>query len=123
MERIAVFTKGLTEEQKKEILNYAKSSYDFFGEYSEEKSLLEDAVERVVERQEDSVQVIDRGKFDLVLVFDSLAGEIKTELEDLGIETISFKKQMQIKKNKHEETEEIEVNVKNIGEYKKIEPL
>lgn len=127
MENVAVFTKDLADEQKKEMIDYVKCSHSFSGEYQEEKSLLEDAVKRIVERYEKSINVIDKGKFDCVLIRDrdSLSEEIKEELEDLVIKIIIFKKQMQIKEDRKEyrENDGMEVDVSDEGDYKKIEPL
>ncbi len=127
MENVAVFTKYLADEQKKEMIDYVKCSYYFSGEYQEEKNLLEDAVKRIVERYDKSINVIDKGKFDCVLVYnsDSLSEEIKEELEDLVIKIIIFKKQIQIKEDRKEyrENDGMEVDVSYEGDYKKIEPL
>lgn len=122
--KTAVFTKGLGEEQRKELLNYARISYDLFGEYSEEKKLLEDAMKRVVEKHGDYVQVVKKGGFGVVIVFDSIAEELAKELENLGIKIISFRRQIKIEKeSRNEEEEGIEVNVEDEGKYKRLEPL
>lgn len=124
---VAVFTKDLTDEQKKKMIDYAKCNWDFSGEYSEEEKLLEGADERIVERHENSLDVINRGKFDCVLVydFDSLSENSKKELEDLGIKLIIFRRQMKIEeeRGRYIEKEEIEVEVTDEGDYKKLEPL
>ena len=127
MENVAVFTKDLADEQKKEMTDYVKCGYSFSGEYKEEKNLLEDAVKRVVERYDKSINVIDKGMFDCVLVYNSnsLSKEIKEELEDLAVKIVIFKKQMQIKEDRKEykENDGMEVSVSDDGDCKKIEPL
>ncbi len=126
--RVAVFAKGLPQKQIKEMTEYVKCRWNFSGHYSEEEKLVEDAGSRVVEKHGDGFDVIKEGKFSHVLVFDSycLNEETLKELHDFfGIEVLNFKslkkREKYLKENK--ETDEVEVNVEDEGEYKRVEPL
>jgi hypothetical protein len=121
---MAVFTRGITDEQRKEMINYAKCDWEFVGEYSDPEKLLEDAGQRVVERHGNAFHVIKEGKFGYLLVYDfsSLSREITDDLQKVfGIHVLSFKKQMEIKETERkEDPTEIEVNLEDEGDYKVV---
>ena len=123
--KMAVFTKGLTEEQRNEMINYARENYEFSGEYYDEEKLLRDAAKRTVEKHGNSFYVIEEGSFSLVLSYsmNSLSDDTRNELKELGIKIISLSKQKKINEIKENDEEGIEVVVENKGKYAKIEPL
>ena len=82
---------------------------------------------RIVERHGNSFHVIREGKFSYLLIYNSnaLSDNVKNELKEVGIETISFQKQKNIKDRIKELKEEndVDVDAKNDGDYKDLEPL
>lgn len=124
--RVAVFTGGLPEKSRKEMVDRATTEWEFAGEYSDPGKLMEDARSRVIERRDGSFRVLEDGKFSHVLAFDSnsLPKETSQNLYDVfGVEVLSFRKMDEIKDAEREEPEEVQVSLEDEGDYKRLEPL
>lgn len=124
--KIAVFTGGLSENKRNEMLNYARCNHDFTGEYSDREKILDDAGERIVERRGKIFHVLNEGKFDCLLVYDyeSLSKELLENLyEVFGIKVVSFRKEREIERTKKERPGDMEVLFRDKGKYKKVDLL
>ncbi len=127
MERAVILTKNLSDEQKKELKNFAESEFTLVAEYSSEEFLLKDARQRIIEKHNGSLYVIERGKFDCVVIYSSkhVSENTLNQLKEYGIRVVDFQRQKQIREEtkNYKEEDGVDVNIKEEQDFVELEPL